>query len=114
MRTEVILHRDCEPSYEAWYDAMATRCKGQAISVKILARELHEQLRVHAGKPAGAELRAKRRGGDELWAWEFTPETTIHYVIRDRKNLMRFTWRRVIIVRVELRPAGGSPQLPPH
>lgn len=105
MRTEVVLHRDCEPSYEAWRHAMSRECGGQAVTVKMLARELREQLSVHSGKPTGAKRQGGRRGGDELWAWLFTPRTTIHYVIRDRKGFLRLTRRRVILLRIELRPA---------
>ena len=114
MRTEVILHRDCEPSYEAWYDATTIECRGQAVTPKMLARELREQLRVHSGKPAGAELRRRQRSGDEIWAWQLTPAAVVHYVIRDRKSALRFTRRRVILVRIELRPAGGLPRPLPH
>ena len=82
MRTEVILHRDCEPSYREWCDVMRRRCEGSAVSLEMLYTELLDQLRTSASKPEGAKVEAKKSGGGEIWYRSYYPLTRVRYLIR--------------------------------
>ena len=114
MRAEVILHEKCRPSFRAWHAAMLRRCEGEAVSADMLFTELLKQLRVSAGKPAGAESAGPKSGNDEIWVWNYYPDTTVHYLVRDRRNLLGFTSRRVVLLRIQPRLPGGSRPGPIH
>ena len=82
--------------------------------MEMLYAELLDQLLVTAGKPDGARLESRQSGGDEIWYWGYYPGTAVRYLVRDRKNFLGFTSRRVVLLRIEPRRPDESPQSPLH